>query len=85
MRLLVCVLPGVAIVAGLQEAIQMICEHVALGGDEVFDFFVDLNGGFLGTMLFVWISRRRMTSREKVEPGAAGYSLPADGRLKPEH
>ena len=66
-RVFVCALAVVAAVAVLQEAIQMTCEHVAFGSDEIFDFFVDLNGGLLGSMLFLLPSRRRMKAREKVE------------------
>lgn len=51
-------LPLVAVVAALQEAIQMTCEHVALGPDEIFDFCVDLNGALLGLVLFMWLARR---------------------------
>jgi Na+/glutamate symporter len=61
-RVFAWTLAAVAAVAALQEAIQMVCGHVALGSDEMFDFFVDLNGGLLGTMLFAWRSRRRMRS-----------------------
>lgn len=56
--MLVRVLPLIAVVAALQEAIQMICAHVVLGSDEIFDFCVDLNGGLLGLVLFTWLARR---------------------------
>jgi len=70
-RLLVFALAGVAIVAVLQEALQMICEHVVFGGDEVFDFFVDLNGGFLGTLFFIRIARHETNSTS--EPANPAY------------
>lgn len=74
-RLLFFVLLAVAMVAGLQEAIQMICERVTLGGDEIFDFFVDLNGGILGIMLFVQKACRRIISRERPFPLGVGVSV----------
>lgn len=55
-RLIIPVLLGIAVVAGLQEAIQMLCEHLVPGADEIFDFFVDLNGGLLGILLFLRIT-----------------------------
>ena len=45
------VLLGIALLAGLQEAIQMASEQVPLGADEIFDFCVDMNGGLLGVAL----------------------------------
>lgn len=62
-----CVLAGVAVIAAFQEAIQMISEQVRLGSDEIFDFFVDLNGGMLGTLLVLKASRRGMANRRKVD------------------
>jgi FlaA1/EpsC-like NDP-sugar epimerase len=54
-----CVLAGVAVIAASQEAIQMMSEQVHLGSDEIFDFFVDLNGGMLGALLFLKCSRHK--------------------------
>ncbi|MFT7489914.1 MAG: hypothetical protein ACI9OU_002321 [Candidatus Promineifilaceae bacterium] len=51
-RLSASVMIGVALVAAAQESIQVSAEHLQLGADEVFDFFVDLNGGLLGLHLF---------------------------------
>jgi hypothetical protein len=39
---------------------------VSLGSDEIFDFFVDLNGGMLGMLLFLEISKHRAGKRRKV-------------------
>ena len=50
---------GVTVIAILQEAIQMQCERVVLGSDEIFDIFVDLNGGALGVLLWLRFTRRR--------------------------
>lgn len=61
-RLVAIVLFAVAVVAALQETIQMIAEHVPLSSDELFDFFVDLNGGALGLLLFVKRFRRIHTT-----------------------
>ena len=58
-RLPVYVLAFVAIVAVSQEAIQMGAEQVRLGADEIFDFFVDLNGGILGMLLFTKTAKYR--------------------------
>jgi len=46
------VLSGIALIAASQEAIQMISAQAHFGSDEIFDFFVDLNGGLLGTLLY---------------------------------
>jgi len=46
-------------VAVLQETIQMRSERIELGPDEIFDTIVDLNGGMLGVLLFLWFSERR--------------------------
>ena len=58
-RMIACALATVAVVAVSQEGIQMLCEHIALGSDEIFDFFVDLNAGMLGIMTQIRVSRRR--------------------------
>ena len=71
-RLLGFVLLCVAMVAGLQETIQMMCGHVALGGDEVFDVCVDLNGGLLGALLFTRIARPDIQSTDLIAPAGAG-------------
>ncbi len=55
----------IAVVAALQESIQMLSESVSLGSDEIFDFFVDLNGGTLGAMLYLSVARRRNKRREQ--------------------
>jgi hypothetical protein len=57
-RDLVCVVAGVAVVAGLQEVIQAASEQIPVGADEIFDFFVDMDGGMLGLLLFVRSSRQ---------------------------
>ena len=46
------VLAGILTIAISQEVIQMTCERVSLGTDEVFDIVVDLTGGLLGTMMY---------------------------------
>ncbi|MBI3987763.1 MAG: hypothetical protein HY343_12630 [Lentisphaerae bacterium] len=70
-RLIAGVLAGVAVVAMLQEAIQMVCEHVRLGSDELFDFFVDVNGGLLGFLIFFrWRQRIRGKGFEPQDPPA---------------
>ncbi len=71
-RQFVLVLFGVAIVGVLQEAIQTRSEHVVLGRHEVFDLFVDLNGGLLGTLLFMRTARQKRKSTDQVEPVHAG-------------
>lgn len=60
-RLLWIVLILIAMVAVCQEAIQMAPEGITLGADEVFDLVVDLNGGLLGTLLFLKLSRAAAT------------------------
>ena len=57
---------GVAVVAVLQEAIQMQCESVMLGPDEIFDVFVDLNGGALGVLLWLRFTGRRTKTAAEV-------------------
>lgn len=44
---------AVVAVAVSQESIQMISEDVAFGYDEIFDVFVDLSGGIIGTVLYI--------------------------------
>jgi len=46
----------VAVVAVLQESIQMAAGHIRFGFDEIFDVLVDLNGGMLSAMGWLWIS-----------------------------
>jgi len=46
------VLSGIALIAAAQEMIQMISAQANFGSDEIFDVFVDLNGGLLGTLLY---------------------------------
>lgn len=52
-RFFLFLLMAVVAVALLQESIQMISEDVAFGFDEIFDVFVDLGGGAIGTVLYV--------------------------------
>lgn len=53
------VLLTVAIVAVSQEAIQVISGGISFGGDEIFDFFVDLSGGAIGIWLHLRFHRDR--------------------------
>ena len=57
------VLPVVAVVAGLQEALQAIFARTAPGGDAIFDVLVDLNGGLLGVLLGVRWARGPATAK----------------------
>jgi glycopeptide antibiotics resistance protein len=42
----------------LQEGMQLLTRGRAFGGPELFDLMVDLSGGFLGWLIFRWLSRR---------------------------
>ena len=57
-RLCAFVMIGVVLVAVAQEGIQVSAEQIRRGADEVFDIFVDLNGGLLGLMLYRANARR---------------------------
>ena len=58
-RLCASVMIGVALVAVAQEGIQVSAEQIEVGKDEVFDVYVDLNGGLLGLLLYRTSARRR--------------------------
>jgi VanZ family protein len=56
-RLLLTVLPAVAVIAVAQEITQSISKHTRLDADSLLDICVDLAGGALGAMLFLKASR----------------------------
>lgn len=57
-RVVPLALIAVGIVAVVQETIQMACEQVPINIDTIFDWCVDINGGLLGAMIFLRLSRR---------------------------
>ena len=66
-HLIILLLMMVAVVAALQETIQMISGGITFGGDEIFDFFVDLSGGVIG----IWLHFRfRRASTKSITDGA---------------
>ena len=58
-QLFIFVVITAALVAVLQEVIQMKSEDIGLGFDEIFDFFVDLSGALIGTGLYFKFHRDR--------------------------
>ena len=51
------VMTTIAVVAGLQETIQLASKQRAFGSAEAFDFLVDLGGAMLGLLAFSLASR----------------------------
>lgn len=58
-QLFIFVLAAVAVVAVLQEIIQMMSGNIALRFDEFFDFFVDIAGGAGGIWLYETLHRKK--------------------------